>query len=314
MSPVQRAEDPARNLHSVWLGPTNAWRWPFDATYTEWGIGFAMFPLAFVSLWLVLPLGALMALGSLASGRGLAHRVDKNLLARWTRTTPENARRRGSRALSALVLLLAIALVPNPATWALPMSWWAAVPGALYVAARLVKMARPWIDGNRPVTYWLHTLRGVATGPRARREPLAVGFGDEPQINDVVLDDAMADFLALLQQIDPKEVRVPLFRRKMPVVEAATFDSSTGQESTCGAVVAWLRDRGIQVDVVSLDRREVLYDDGSTALVPCNVVIRVAGVEVGDGTVITLTREKTPRVEFVTVRDFNRDYERVEAR
>lgn len=311
MSPVQRAEDPARNLHSVWLGPTNAWRWPFDATYTEWGIGFAVFPLAFGALWLVLPLGVLMILGSLALGRGMAGRIDRDLLARATWTDRANARRRGGRVLTGMAFVLLLALFPAPATWLLPMSWWLAAPGAVYVAFRTVRSARPWVDGNRPVTYWLATLRGIARGPRRRREPLALAFGDDPEINDTPLDDGLLDFLARVAEIDPKEVRVTKYRERTPVVEAATFDSSTGREATCGAVVAWLRSRGVEVKVLRLSRQEIVDRDGSTLIVPFDVVLDVAGTEVTDGTVITLTQHGHPG--FVPVDEFSERFERVES-
>jgi hypothetical protein len=59
--PVLRTDDVVRRQRAIWLGPPGH-RWPVDATYVAWGIGFAA---------AVLLGGSGLAVGVVAGGRTL---------------------------------------------------------------------------------------------------------------------------------------------------------------------------------------------------------------------------------------------------
>jgi hypothetical protein len=311
--PIQRSEDPARNLHAIWHGPTNAWRWPFDATYTEWSVAAATFVASAIILWWAAPLGLVFVLLALGIGRMFARRIDRGTLARVLRTDPKDAegtRRRTRRVATGAALLMVLAAVPNPTAWLLPSPWWLALPGALYVAVRVVRWARPWIDGNRPVPYWISTLRAIPRRPaRLQRDPAVIGFAGVPTVPDQPLDDAVLDFLSDVALIDPEEVNVPLYRERTPTVEAMLWDSTTGRVETCENIIAVLRAREIPHRIPQVVRREVRQPGGTYVSVRERVALEVDGTPVPDGTVITLDAER--RVAFVARTEFSRRFEMV---
>lgn len=171
MSPRQRSEDPARNLHSVWLGLKDLVRWWFDATYVEWALGITLTLALAALLWLVLPLGALFLALAYEWGRWGTRAAGDDLLQRWTRAPGRKGIRRGQIAITGIVLLALLLMFSSPATWLLPMHWWLAVPLAVLGAFRAVRWTRPYINANRPVTYWVSALRATANGPRPLRRP-----------------------------------------------------------------------------------------------------------------------------------------------
>lgn len=286
MSPVQRSEDPARNLHSIWLGPTNAWRWWFDATYTEWAIGLFAFIASFIVLWWVLPTAALIVLGAAAWGRWASNAADPVRLARWLLCEPSAARRRARWVFGGLFVAFAVVIAPSPALWLLPLPWFAALPGAIYLAGpRTVKRIRPYVDGNRPIGYWLATLKAVATGPRRIRQPLADLVVDIQVVDG--MSGPLADFADLTAVLafnnslpDRSEFIVLTYQQKTPVVEAMLFDSTRQDTRTCENVVVWMRSHGINVVVERIDR------DASGVMIKAK--IRAAGVPLINGYVITL--------------------------
>lgn len=315
--PIQRAEDAGRNLRNIWHGPTNAWRWPFDATYTEWGVGIAAFLGATVVLWWVVPLGIGMAFCSYALARTAAGRIHKDTLAAWFRTEPARAPRRARRVFTAGLLLFVLMFVSDPSTWLLPAPWWLGIPMGLLVAVRTVRAARPYIDSNRPVGYWISTLLGIARRPaRARREATVIEFAAGPTMSGQTLDDEVLDFLSDVAAIDPKEVTVPMYRERTAAVEALLWDSRTGRRETCENVVAALKARGVPVEIPQVTRRERRLAGGEYVYERESVVLRIAGTLVPDDTVILLrpTEEAHEVTGFVPRQEFGRRFEMVTPR
>lgn len=280
---TQRSEDPARNLRGVWLGPTGAWRWPFDATYTEWAIGVLVYVATLIALWFALPSGVLMVAFCVFSARWMSDRMDRHMLARWTWTTPDASRRRARRILTTVNLLFAVLLFPYPAAWLLPFSVWAAAPLALVSAVLFVRAARPWIDGNRPVGYWLAALWGIARGPRARRQPMVLAFEGAPQVPDQPLDDALAEFMAAVAALKEEEIDVMFARRRTPVVEAMVFDAGNHEK-----VVQWLQRKGFQVRVLDVRRRVIRGTEGGEYTTPVSARIQVGPLPVENGQVVVV--------------------------
>lgn len=312
--PLLRSEDAGRSIPNIWHGPTGAWRWPFDAEYVHWAMGLVAFALLGTALFWVVPLAAWALLLDVGLTRWLLGRLDNDAVARWTRTTPQNARRRGFRILLGLLMLFEAAIVTRPVVWLLPQPLWLSIISALAGAVVFVRRYRRWVDGNRPLAYWIATFRALAHGPRARRPASAVAFGAEPQINSVPLDDDLADFLATVNATDPKEVRVIIAHPRTAPVEAMLWDSRTGQPETCEHVLAWLADREIDHTVLGTDYREGL---GGRKRVRVRVMAR--GQHLIDGRVVTLVPDANAPLPYpVTIRilapaEFARLYEEVTA-
>jgi hypothetical protein len=309
MSPVQRSTDPARNLLSIWLGPTNGWRWPFDATYTEWGIGFLAFWVYALLVWRVAPVAVLVALAGLRFGRWAAERITLDRLARITFSRPAAARRRGRYLFAALVALMAFLLVPSPLAWLLPSPWWLAPPVALTAAVLTTRRIRPFVDGNRPVPYWLATLTDIVTHrPRAQRAPFAVEI--VPLLTPVAedgVDQRLIEWTMAALAVDPKEIIVLQYRERRPVVEAMLFDS-TARDERCGEhVVAWLRDRGVSVTVTGVTYAR---DETRGVDVLTRAFVLANGAPLLDDTIVVFDRT-LGTVECVSRRDFAARYEQM---
>jgi hypothetical protein len=237
----QRSEDAGRNLRGVWLGPEGAFRWWFDATFAEWLLGFAMLLPAFVVLWLVLPLGLLVILVSLSLSAFLAR------YASWGRFSKAANR----WTYFGMLLVFCAALVPYPAAWLLPMSWWLALPSAVATCALIVRAARPYLDGNRPFSYWIATIHAITSGPRQLR-PIAEIIPEGFTIidgHDSDLGDDLWRFMTAINNADPKEAPVRRYRQITPEVEAVLWDIASGDEKTGHLVLAWLREKGLPVTV-----------------------------------------------------------------
>lgn len=307
---MQRSEDPARHLRSVWLGPTGAWRWPFDATYTEWAIGLVAHLFLMAVLWFVLPFGVLMIGGSMLAAGWTSRRMDRRTLARWTFTEPDRARRRAYRVLLGVNVALVLLLFPNPMTWILPLPLLAAGCCALVSAILLVRAARPWIDGNRPVSYWVSAFWSIARGPRPRRDPVVFGFTGGPQVPDQLLDDDLMEFLAAVAAVTEEEIQVRFFKRRVPTVEAMHF--CQGQHEH---VVRWLRGKGLPVRVLDVTRREVRGTNGGLYVIPLSARIQIGELPpVEDDQWVVLSSNRADPVIMIDVidpGDFERDFEEV---
>jgi hypothetical protein len=304
---IQRSEDASRNLRSPWLGPTGAWRWPFDATYTEWAIGLLSVPVLFALLWLVVPVGGIVGLSAALFGRWAANGMALDHLARLTFSRPAAARRRGQVVIAGVAVLFGLVIVPNPAKWIFPSPFWAAGPLAVLVAFLLVRQARPFIDGNRPVTFWLRTLPEQWRGVAPLRTPLAV------EVLPLVLDTEQADqvlldFMASLNDYDPEDIMVIKYRERRPVVEAMLFDSTARDERLGQHVLVWLRDRGASVQVTRVQMKRVLHADGTGTEVLVRAAVTANGVPLEDGTVVVFNTE-TGSVFCVQRSEFGQAYE-----
>lgn len=237
----QRSDDAGRNLRGVWLGPEGAIRWWFDATYKEWLVGGAAFFPAFIVFWLVLPLGVLVFVWCAWFARFLAR------YASWKRFSATT----NYRAYYGLTLVFCVAVAPYPMVWLLPLPWWVAAPSAVAASVFIVRAARPYLDGNRPISYWITTLQNIASGPRPLR-PIAEITPEGFMIidgHDTELGDDLWRFMLAVNNADPEEVTVRRYRQRSPEVEAVLWDIGSGDEKTGHLIIAWLRQRGHEVTV-----------------------------------------------------------------
>lgn len=153
MSRKQYPDDPALGMREVWLGPANSWRWPFDATYSEWKVAAAVSLVAGLALWLFLPfIVPVAALGW--------------LLARYigTHVFPEKPwGRRG--VLIAYFAMLGL-FVPSLHFWLAPLPLLLALLVAPLCGIVTTWRFGKWITKERPLRYWLSLPLRVARGPR----------------------------------------------------------------------------------------------------------------------------------------------------
>lgn len=154
MSRVQVADDPGRQIRSVWLGPANSWRWWFDATYAEWGVGFLLAIITIIVLPLVVPLGLLAGAGAYLFARSTARRLSEEHEVTW---------RRWLFGTSAVFLAL---LSPSWRTWVLPMPFVLALLVGPILAVLVLRRYGRYIDWNRPFGWWVRLPLAVAAGPR----------------------------------------------------------------------------------------------------------------------------------------------------
>jgi hypothetical protein len=152
--PIQIADDAARSMKRPWLGPAGSWRWPFDATFTQWGVGTALAAVLVVPLWRFMPLGLLAIVAGRWFGRLLGPLV-----------APERSRMVGWCLSAALWLLLAL-VNTQPRSWLLPVPGVLAPVLASAVAVLVVRRVGRFINFNRPVSYWLVLPWRAAAGPR----------------------------------------------------------------------------------------------------------------------------------------------------
>lgn len=298
-----RSEDPARNLHSPWLGPTNAWRWWFDATYTEWGVGAGAWMVLGTLLYWAVPAGLVLAVIAVWAARVLASRFRADYLAHVLRTSPQNGPQRARRVLAATFLLFAVAILPRPRAWLLPLPLLLAAAAAAVLAVLTVRAARPFLDGNRPLTYWWRLLRSLSRGPRAQRAVASLAWTRPPAINDDNLDDDVAQIWAVVNATDPEDITVIRYRARQEH-EAMLFDSRTGQPQECEHVLAWLRERGLEVAIVSVRQWMV-----GNRIVSRTVTVKAAGQVLRDGQVIVLAQgDPRPVLRALSPADFARSY------
>jgi hypothetical protein len=304
----QRSEDAARNLRSIWKGPTGGWTWPFDATYTEWAIGLLTIPLWFLLLWLVAPVGVLVFICAWWAGRWLANGFSLDQLARITFSRRSAARQRGRWLGVGLVVAFALLLDPNPGSWIFPSPFWLAGPLAVIVSWRVVKAVRPYIDANRPVSFWVRSLPDFWGQIRPLRDPLAVEMPSLPIADDAV-DQALLDYTMRTLAVDPQEVHVIQYRQRTPVVEAMLFDSTNHDDRTSINVISWLRGRGVHVQINGVTERHVENPDGTRHAIVDRAFVVAGGVPLLDNTVVVLSPDRA--VTCVQRRDFGEGFEAV---
>lgn len=247
---MQRSDSPARNIPGYWLGdPSSGWRWPFDATFTAWKVWALGLVPAFVALWLLLPLGVFLALSVRSIARWASPRLPLML---WRRKP-----RQGQLA-GFFLLMLVLALVPNPRTWFLPLPWYLALLAAPLLSLFVTRAIMPWVTVNTPLSYWFGLLPRIASGPRARRAPQ----GYAPSF--AVVDEAQTwhelELLALT--IDPREVVMLTATPRVQPVEFTRWRPEVPDEAA--RTIAWAQAGGaittvnadslvltVQVDVAS---------------------------------------------------------------
>lgn len=296
---MQRSDDSGRNLRWVWLGPEGAFRWWFDATGAEWLIGFLMVGPAFIVFWLVAPFGLLIgALSWFASGwiaRNGNVGFGSPRVRRWTWTV--------------VILALVGLLFPSVLTWVLPMPWWLAAPSAVAASVALVRAARPYLDSNRPVTYWINTLSNIASGPRPLR-PVAEITPEGFMIidgHDAELSDDLWRFMIAINNADPTEAPVRNYRQRSPEVEAVLWDVGSGDENTGHNVLAWLRSKGLEVVVSNV----VYTSTPGKPSYPLSADVDLNGKRLPQKCVIFLHKENAQNWGTRSVVDFNIEFEEV---
>ena len=179
----QHADDPGLHIRAVWLGPPSSWRWPFDATFTEWRIGFALFAASTALLWLIVP----AAVPTLALAWFVSSFTIRALLPDggiWPRL--------GMVASWAFIALLAL---PDPLAWLTPMPLALAALLSPLLAALIVRRVGRYVTPERPVAYWLALLPRVAAGPRQhqpeRIDPTTLLLQPGQPYNRVRIEDPM---------------------------------------------------------------------------------------------------------------------------
>lgn len=296
---MQRSDDSGRNLRGVWLGPENAFRWPFDATYTEWLMGFLTVGPAFVVLWLVAPFGVLigaltwMAAGWIARNGNFGYGSIKTK--RWT--------------WAAVITSLTLLIIPSVMTWVLPMPWWLAIPSAVATSALMVRAARPYLDGNRPVGYWITTLSNIASGPRPVRPVAEItpeGFAIIDG-HDTELSDDLWRFMTAINNADPREAPVRNYRQRTPEVEAVLWDIGSGNENTGHHVLAWLRSKGLDVKVSNV----VYTSTPGNGNHPASADVDLDGERLPQSCVIFLHKGDPHNWGTRTIAEFNAEFEEV---
>jgi hypothetical protein len=296
---MQRSDDSGRNLRGVWLGPENAFRWPFDATYTEWLMGFLMVGPAFIVFWLVFPFGALLALLAWAAAGWIARNASFGFGSTYVR-----------RVTWTVVAGVFVGLLsPSVMTWVLPMPWWLAIPSAVAASALAVRAARPHLDGNRPIGYWINTLTNIASGPRPLR-PVAEITPEGFMIidgHDGELSDELWLFMTAVNNANPKEAPVRLFRQRTPEVEAVLWDIGSGDENTGHLVIAWLRSKGLGVQVSNV----VYTSTPGNGNHPASADVDLDGVRLPQSCVIFLHKGNPKQWGTRSLADFNTEFEEV---
>lgn len=228
----QLADDPARGVAATatWMGdPDSGWRNPVDWRYSTWKIiALLTVPMILVA-WLVIPLGAylavLVAMGSLWGARRLPG-------------VPG-----GRKTLAGM--LLAVALLAAPwRLWLLPMPWWLALLAGPLAAVMVAKRLEHHVDYNRPLRYWRATLAAILSAPRAHRAPAvfdlpALAVADET-------GDLTPYHLAALTLDPDKEHPMPRFisRETVQAVQWRPESDAAG-----GAAILELAKAGIAVRV-----------------------------------------------------------------
>jgi hypothetical protein len=171
--PTQRADDAGRQIRQPWLGAKGA-RWPWDWTYSEWGLAAAAFTIGGTLLTWAIPSVVVVF---------FAIRWLADLLSRAT-----SNQKRTYRLVVACLVMLCLMYSLDWRTWVSPLFFPVAIALSFVIPFRAVKLWGRYITWNRPIGYWVRLLFQVAAGPRRKRQqiidptPLAMnldGLGDE---------------------------------------------------------------------------------------------------------------------------------------
>jgi len=131
--PVLTTDDQVRRLRAVWYG-TSDFRWPFDARYIAWATAVALVPVAFLALWLLVPVGVLVLAGAWAVGAG---------------------RRRETIGYLMTATVVGLALLVFPVGMLVgTIPGWLAVPSALAIGVVATRRLMPLVDSETPLRYW----------------------------------------------------------------------------------------------------------------------------------------------------------------
>lgn len=217
---TQRADDPARNLTNVWLGEDPI-RDTSRARYVSWLVWLVLWVTFSLLLWLVVPMVVLMAVVCLA----LADRVRTVITSRNLRI-----------AFAVLIYAAVLLVFPTPAFWLYPLSGWVAWLPALVAAVLATRKLMPNVDANRPVSYWLNALKLAASGPRARRKPVARDLAEPTDSTPLDLSDL--DIACLMT----KEYDVARYEPITVAVEAERW--LPGDHDKAANFRAWLSEHG----------------------------------------------------------------------
>lgn len=157
--PMLKTDDEARNVPSVWLGPPDVIRWPFDASFTQWVVGFILAPILWFFLGFVVPVGLWVT--------WFGWVFPRNLSKKFPRKTPALIRNPWFFR-SWLILLVLLVYLGNPLSFFLPVNPFAAAPLACVAAFVLVRKVSPWLKPSTPVMYWFGVLVDTLKRPRER--------------------------------------------------------------------------------------------------------------------------------------------------
>jgi len=172
--PLLRTDNEGKNVPSVWLGPPDLIRWPFDASYGQWVLGFALTIPTFTILGFIVPVIVWAGVFAWFFGKFVTQRfpdrTPKLLLNPWFW--------RG-----AVMLFVALAL-PNPLALILPVNIFAALALTPVVAFLIVRKIKRWITPMTPIRYWMRVLWKLLRRPRSAQaakefSPVANVAGDE---------------------------------------------------------------------------------------------------------------------------------------
>lgn len=258
---MQRSDSPARNVPGFWLGdPSSGLRWPFDATFTAWKVwGMLVIP-SFVALWLLLPLGLVLAGAVRAFSRYAARSLPVLIWRRrnWT-----------GRLAGAAMALLALAALPYPRLWLLPLPWFVALLAAPLLAVVIARLVMPWITTNTPLSYWRNLLPRIAGAPRARRAP-----GEYVAVTDYEISETpMHDLELLALTIDPRKVVMSTATPRVQPVEFFAWTPHIPHDAAQS--IAWASTHGAQCMVNPESHVLALLVDGEAVYAnPGHIVYR----------------------------------------
>lgn len=144
-------------MPSVWLGPPDVIRWPFDASFTQWVVGFLIAPILWYLLGFIVPVGLWVV--------WFGWVFPRNLSKKFPRKVPRFIRSPWFyRSLLALMCLLHY--LDKPLSFFLPVNPFAAVPLACIAAFVIVRKVSPWLQPMTPFMYWFGVLVDLVDRPR----------------------------------------------------------------------------------------------------------------------------------------------------
>lgn len=248
---IQQADDAAKGLRNVWLGP-DVLRFPFDARFSAWGFGVVSAVGIFVLAWLVVPFPAVACavawFGSAFLNRAIADSLGTGDRVRW--------------GLFAVIVAFMFLLSPGLMISVLPMPFWLAAVAAPALAIMLTRTVMPYVDHNTPVRSWMWLAFVEADSPRPRRDPAHFTVHHPTQPEPVVLSDL--DFARLAVTGGP----MGMFQSAAKVNAKRLLPN---QEDRLAAFTAWLDESGYTY-TVNDGGSVTVYDKHPDAMIECNVL------------------------------------------